>query len=293
MKRVNDYFRYRQYMKAPDFEVYDYSEQPTVKANPHTHEFYEIYLAQVDGIEIAAGNKIYTLRKGDLILFYPNVLHYPYRLNLKEGDPYHRIVFWCSQAYFNKFVEQDVDMNYMWEMAKKNGALHIRPDAGSSKLLYSLFLRLIDENKKPDMLSHTMTTVLIGEILVHINRIIFHTNYTPKYAPTTELFNNVLYYIHTHLTDDLSLDTLAEHFYVTKGYISRIFNQYMDMSIHQYIISLRLEEACSLIQQGNSITLAAEQSGFPDYSSFFRTFKKNYGTSPKEYQKAVDAKKGI
>ena len=138
-----------------------------------------------------------------------------------------------------------------------------------------------------------MTTVLIGEILVHINRIIFHTNYTPKYAPTTELFNNVLYYIHTHLTEDLSLDTLAEHFYVTKGYISRIFNQYMDMSIHQYIISLRLEEACSLIQQGNSITLAAEQSGFPDYSSFFRTFKKNYGTSPKEYQTAVDAKKGI
>ena len=291
MKRVNDYFRYRQYMKAPDFEVYDYSDEPVLKAHPHTHDFYEIYLFLSESLELVAGNQVYHLKNGDIILFYPNVLHYPSKLTLPEGQSYHRIVFWCSKSYFQKFVDSDVDINYMWDVASKLGSLHIRPDSASSKLLYSLFLRLIDENKQPTLLTHTMTTSLLGEIFVHINRIIFHTNFFPKHTPTTELFNNVLYYIHTNLSGNLSLDILASHFFVTKGYISKVFRGYMDMSIHQYILSLRLENACYLIQQGESISCAAEQSGFPDYSSFYRTFKKNLEISPKEYQAEIESKK--
>lgn len=291
MKRVNDYFRYRQYMKAPDFEVYDYSDDPVLKAHPHTHDFYEIYLFLSESLELVAGNQVYHLKNGDIILFCPNVLHYPSRLSLPEGQYYHRIVFWCSKSYFQEFVDNDVDINYMWDVASKLGSLHIRPDSGSSKLLYSLFLRLIDENKEPTLLTHTMITSLLGEIFVHINRIIFHTNFFPKHTPTTELFNNVLYYIHTNLNEDLSLDTLASHFFVTKGYISKVFREYMDMSIHQYILSLRLENACYLIQQGESISSAAEQSGFPDYSSFYRAFRKNLEISPKEYQAEVESKK--
>lgn len=291
MKRVNDFFRHRQYMKDPNFEVYDYSDAPVIQARPHTHDFYEIYLSLSDNIEIVAGNQMYHLKKGDILLYYPNVLHYPSKLNLPEGQSYHRIVFWCSQSYFQKFVDRDPDINYMWDAASKLGSLHIRPDSGSSKLLYSLFLRLIDENKRPDLLNQTMILSLLGEIFVHINRIIFHSNFFPKHTPTTELFNNVLYYIHTNLMEDLSLDTLASHFFVTKGYISKIFREYMDMSIHQYILSLRLENACDMIQKGNSITIAAEQSGFPDYSSFYRTFKKNFGISPKEYLLEIEEKK--
>lgn len=291
MKRINDFFRHRQYMKSPTFEVYDYSDEPVIKAHPHTHDFYEIYLSLSDSIEIVAGNQSYHLKSGDILLFYPNVLHYPSRLSLPENQSYHRIVFWCSQSYFQQFVDRDPDINYMWDMASKLGSLHIRPDSGASKLLYSLFLRLIDENKCPELLSHTMITSLLGEIFVRINRIIFHSNYFPRHTPTTELFNNVLYYIHTNLTEDLSLDTLALHFFVTKGYISKVFREYMDMSIHQYILSLRLENACYLIQQEKSISLAAEQSGFPDYSSFYRTFKKNLGISPKEYLSEIKDKK--
>ena len=291
MKRINDFFRHRQYMKNPNFEVYDYSDEPVLKAHPHTHDFYEIYLFLSDSIEIVSGNQIYHLKKGDILLFYPNVLHYPSKLKLPNGQSYHRIVFWCSRDYFQRFVDRDPDINYMWDVASKLGSLHIRPNSGASKLLYSLFLRLIDETKQPELLSHTMITSLLGEIFVHINRIIFHSNFFPKHTPTTELFNNVLYYIHTNLNDDLSLDTLASHFFVTKGYISKIFREYMDISIHQYILSLRLEKACYMIQQGKSISIAAEQSGFPDYSSFYRSFKKNFEISPKEYQAEIETKK--
>ena len=291
MKRTNDFFRHRQYMKDPNFEVYSYSDEAVIKVHPHTHNFYEIYLAQSDHIDIVAGNQLYHLRKGDILLFYPNILHYPSKLSLPEGQSYKRIVFWCSQSYFQQFADHDPDINYMWESAAELGSLHIRPDSGSSKLLYSLFLRLIDENKRPDLLNQTMVRSLIGEIFVHINRIIFHSNFFPKHKPTTELFNNVLYYIHTNINEDLSLDTLASHFFVTKGYISKVFREYMDMSIHQYILSLRLETACSLIQEGKSITEAAEQSGFPDYSGFYRTFKKNFGISPKEYLAEITEKK--
>ena len=189
MKRTIDPFHYRQYMKAPDFEVYNYSDEPVIKARPHVHDFYEIYLSLTDNVEIVAKNQIYHLKKGDLLLFSPNTLHYPSKLDIPEGQTYHRIVFWCSQSCFQKFVDRDIDINYMWDVASRLGSLHIRPDAGASKLLYSLFLRLIDENSHPDLLSHSMITSLLGEIFVRINRIIFHTNFFLQNTPTTELFN--------------------------------------------------------------------------------------------------------
>ncbi len=283
MKHNNDFFQQRQYMKSPDYEIYNYSDKPGLKVQPHAHDFYEIYLLLSNAIDIAGNNQLYHAKNGDIFLFSPNALHYPTNFDIPDGSQYHRIVFWISYSFWEQFISKEPGLNYMWDCAKEHGILHIRPDLNSSKLLYSLFLRLIDEKENTDLLNKTMIFSLMGEIFVHINRIIFHSDNFPNRTPITDLFNNILYYIHSHIAEDVSLETLSRHFFVTKGYISRIFHEYMDISVHQYVLSLRLENACNKMHSGISILQAAEESGFPDYSCFYRAFKKTFSVSPRQY----------
>ena len=53
----------------------------------------------------------------------------------------------------------------------------------------------------------------------------------------------------------------------------------------QYINKKRLVMAKALLRKGESIDYAAIESGFQDYTSFFRSFKKEYSITPKTYIK--------
>ena len=57
----------------------------------------------------------------------------------------------------------------------------------------------------------------------------------------------------------------------------------MGISIHQYIILKRIELAKSLIQQGKPMHLVCLESGFHNYSNFFKAFKAVTGVSPSDY----------
>ena len=52
------------------------------------------------------------------------------------------------------------------------------------------------------------------------------------------------------------------------------------MTVHQYITNKRFTYANELIKNGTNITEAAHNAGFNNYSSFYRAYKKQFGTSP-------------
>lgn len=58
-------------------------------------------------------------------------------------------------------------------------------------------------------------------------------------------------------------------------------------SIHGYLTALRLQHFKSSLGEGKSILDACTESGFSDYSSFLKTFRKTYGITPKEYRKRL------
>ncbi|MCD8158173.1 MAG: AraC family transcriptional regulator, partial [Clostridiales bacterium] len=106
-------------------------------------------------------------------------------------------------------------------------------------------------------------------------------------TPQKELYDVILEYINNNLTEPLTLDKIAEHFFVSKYYVSHIFKDNLGISLHQYVIKKRLNACQSAIATGEPITSVAENFGFPDYTGFYRAFKKEYGISPKEYREQV------
>lgn len=286
IRQTINIFLKRQHMDHSGFEIYNYSDAEIPKVFPHKHEFYEIYYLLCESVDYSVGNQIYHLKKGDFLLLPPGQLHYPSRINLGKSENYARIVLWLQIDFFETFVHIDRELNQMWNTVIENNVFQFHPSAGNSAHLLDLLLRLLNERSQKEPASTAMAYSILLEIFVLIDRSIHHTARFEQHTPGSRMFDNIIYYIHAHITEDLSLETLSGHFFVSKGYISRLFREYMGIPVHQYILSLRLEGCQKAIQSGTSITDAADLYGFCDYSNFYRAFKAAFQISPRQYQKA-------
>lgn len=99
--------------------------------------------------------------------------------------------------------------------------------------------------------------------------------------------DEVFGYIHSHLTEDLSLEVLEKEFYVSRQHLIRQFKHRTGMTVHQYIVKARLDLSRKYIEQGLSITAVCNKCGFSSYNHFFRAFRQEYGITPKEYYHMV------
>ncbi len=101
-----------------------------------------------------------------------------------------------------------------------------------------------------------------------------------SYNPAIE---NLIYYINTHLKSDLSLDTLADHVYLSKYHLAREFKKSTSFALHQFIHYKRMLTAKQMLRDGVSVTNVCYECGFTDYSNFIRAFKGEFGITPKKY----------
>ena len=101
-----------------------------------------------------------------------------------------------------------------------------------------------------------------------------------------DLMHNVIAYINRHLFDDLSLDRIAQKFFISKYYLCRAFKEYAGISLFSYVTAKRIVMADRLIERGEPATEAAYKVGFGSYSSFYRAYVKQNGHAPvREYTK--------
>lgn len=116
------------------------------------------------------------------------------------------------------------------------------------------------------------------ELLYHLNRIgvkmdksMFHHE---------EQIKEVILYINKNLTGPLSLEEIAEQFFITKYHLCRIFKQHTGYTVNQYVTHKRLMLAKELAESGRSWTEASVEAGFGNYSNFYKMFCREYGHSP-------------
>lgn len=99
-----------------------------------------------------------------------------------------------------------------------------------------------------------------------------------------EIANKIRDYIKQRYQEKISLQDLADYFYLTKGYISKLFKQEFSIGVFDYIDSLRIEKAKQLLQAGFTVQEVVDQVGYYDESHLNRKFKKYVGMAPKNYK---------
>lgn len=93
-------------------------------------------------------------------------------------------------------------------------------------------------------------------------------------------------YTEEHYKENVPLAVLAREVHMSAAYFSSFFSQTMNCTVSEYLMRMRLKNACMLLRTtGQSITSIAMESGFRNISYFNRAFCKAFGISPSEYRK--------
>jgi two-component system response regulator YesN len=94
-------------------------------------------------------------------------------------------------------------------------------------------------------------------------------------------------YIEAHLHEKIALPDVARAANMSKNYLCYYFKQHMGVTFVEYLSSVRIKRAKSLLAQPMTLDEIAEQTGFSDTPYFIKVFKKYEGVSPGAYRKTL------
>lgn len=93
-------------------------------------------------------------------------------------------------------------------------------------------------------------------------------------------------YIEDHFGEEISLEKVAEHVYLSPVYLSIIFKNEEGITFNKYLTKSRMDKAKMLLKDPQySIHQIAAMVGYKDLRYFIQLFKKNTGITPSQFRK--------
>jgi AraC-like DNA-binding protein len=242
----------------------------------HYHEFYKVLLLVSGSGYYSVEGRRYAIQPGDVVLVGSHTVHRP---EFEPGMAYERIILYLSPEFLRRYSTADCDLT---ECFRGDRGHVLRPGEGERKKLFSLASSLERELAGEEYGRMILSSALVLRILVRIGRSLRKQELSAP-GPVTaenERVRDLLRYLDRHLTEDITIDDLAERFYLSKYHMMRLFRRETGTTIHGYLTERRLMLARSLIQSGLSATDACFRGGFRSYSSFTRAYGKHFGCTP-------------
>jgi AraC-like DNA-binding protein len=104
---------------------------------------------------------------------------------------------------------------------------------------------------------------------------------------TPRALRRVRDHIDAHLTENITLEALAEIAGLSRCHFARAFKQSAGTAPHAYLMQRRLERAERLMAETDlSLCQVALDSGFSDQSHFSSCFRKHFGESPRSFRRS-------
>ena len=223
----------------------------------------------------------YSLEEGDIVLLQPTILH---RTEYPAGPPSKRLIisFWYPKDLFGMadyylpllsiFNAQTPIFRFQEEIRKQ-------------------ILGIIDEiytfSRHHDYLAHPEQRLIIHSMFIQFLYAIkqnqdknLYTNKSSGNSATQKIYS-ITYYIHSHYDEELSLDSLADRFFLSSCYLSHQFKKVTGFTLISYIQKVRITRARDLLLSTNHpISEIAQSCGFQSFSQFNRIFRQTYDQSP-------------
>lgn len=103
---------------------------------------------------------------------------------------------------------------------------------------------------------------------------------------TERAVSPAIVYVESHFREStLSIAQVAEAVRLSVPYLSRVFKETTGETFSAYLEKLRMEHACALLKQGETIENTARLSGYNSPNTFRNSFKRRTGMLPNEYRR--------
>ena len=254
-----------------------YSDIPW-RYETHDHSAVEILLTLEGMVTYTVEDKIYQVRKGEILIVPPDTLH---SLTMGEGSSRYLFLFESDAI----MTMRDIKSMAMYF----HKPFHLRDGSDAHVRIRELLLRAREAYEKRDLMWNTMCYSCILRVYATLGQ-----RYLSGIKPRTgeavrnmdsEVINAVMTYINNHYREELSLEDVAKFAGFSRYYFSRSFKRQTGYSFKDYLCQKRLQVAMDLLIRTNrSMRDVAIESGFGSVATFNRVFREKKGCTPTQYR---------
>lgn len=268
---------------SKDFDIKKIRRSNTISESncgPHVHPFHEIFYLSSGECTSFIDHNIYKFGKGDLVIVPGGCLH----KTIYTGKGIHERIVISFRQEITDWVKEQIGTEYL-KNCMVPGVINI-PEKRRN-YVDSLLDKLMFENDTPDILSTAFIKAGLVELLLFIIRCTeYEDNVIKEIDVDNRKIQEVATYIFEHYTENILLEDVADKFDMSKSFLSKRFKTATGFGFKEYIINLRIQNACRLLLETNkSITDIAFECGFNDSNYFGDSFRKIKGISPRKYRK--------
>ena len=260
-----------------EFRLFHIKDQTGQEFSYHYHDFHKVVIFLSGKVTYHIEGKAYHLKPWDILLVSRHAIH---KSEIHASVPYERFILWIKNDIPNKQLLQ------CFQKASDRSYNLVRLNSSLQEKLKDVLFELEASARSEAFGKDILTQALFQEFMVYLNRIFLEKQYIfdkKSYSYDSQIAN-ILKYINHHLGEDLSVDALASRHYISKYHLMRKFKEETGYTLHNYVINKRLLQARTLISEGTPILKAAHESGFAEYSTFSRAYRKQFGKAPSEEQ---------
>ncbi len=245
----------------------------------HIHDCYELYYSISGGKQFLIDNRFYSIAPGDLFIINQYESH---KLAQIDNQLHERIVFSIHPDFTKRISTEETDLDYCFTHRDDQ----FQHKLSLNKEQQNRFLYYVNKIGSARGFAHDIVEqAAFMELMVMINSLL--RTATGEAAGNTYQYSqqvdDILLYINRNISHPITVEQLAENFFLSESYICRIFKQATGTTVGKYITARRISIAKALLSEGLSVNETFEKSGFGDYSNFFKAFTKAVGVSPKKY----------
>lgn len=253
----------------------------------HIHKKYEVYY-QADGprryyIEDAS----YLVNAGNIVLIGPDSVH---KTTSIEDMSHARYVINFNKEYLEDIQQVFPDVNLL---ACFEAGIHVLPVAPRKQpTIRALCERLWECYRQDTPSASAMQKICLADLLLLLAEYTADARQKHVERISNPLIDRIQSHISAHYTEHLTLSGIAAEFFISPAYLSRLFKKTTNLSLVEYINSIRLTAAKNLLENTSTrIARIGEETGFTTTTHFSRIFKQGTGFSPQQYRRHYHTKK--
>ena len=239
------------------------------------HDYYEVIVYVSGDVEYVRENDVLLPAPGMIIASLPGMMH---TARLISDCTYDRYVFYFNRSFFTYCGVAYPLPDFLSDKEKNN---NLNPDEATKEQLLKL-LKSIEEA--------LACNTVAGRALAHSYIVQFFSLLSGKVESGTnaklpENVARIKKYIDTYYSSIEGVNEIASYFFYSREHASRLFRQYFNITLTDYLMQRRIAESTKLLLEGHSVSETCYAVGFRSVSSFINSFRRVTGCLPSEYKK--------
>lgn len=270
----------------------------------HVHETIELHFNLEGQRLMFVDRETYSLSPHSAIVVNHNLIH---RTSTAPGFPpdHHNFILQLDRSRFDQILRVAGLRGFDDFGERFNGVATFNESEWQLILsVISEFKAMCEEDKMGPAVSmedaHAflyLQALELAGIFAKARRRLLHTELeaNQKAVPETvvktgvhQKVHEVALYLQTHIHESVSLEELAQRFFMSRSYLTRSFRNITGFSVVEYMTYIRIQKAQQLLRESDrSITEIADLCGFGNITYFEKVFKEATGQTPVQYRKNV------